>query len=565
MTGMRREAIAVGLLVFASCSIRLVAADPAARKAEKRQLVNPREVYREIKVPAGVESAVAQYFSSFRDYQELMLYHPKFGYYSSGRVSFTEDFETYPVLLAPYFGQMIAQQIFRMWEGMRRAGTLGHEEKFTIAEFGAGNGVLAETILDYVDQQAREDREGRWREMVSQLVYVCYDRAPALREAQLRRNARFARQFESRDGDATDFNRTIPAATLKGVVLSNEMLDVFGVQKVILSENGTAEAAFVAPFLPAKTWNQLKSRVAPALEQSITRGNRMIRNAILPSDPDSDVYLSREAFLQLLEFTAEWKDYISAARAIQFHELYLPARVIPELQEHLQRYAPMYAVEVARSGKGVVTYINLGEGRFIRGAAQALKVGYVITVDYGANWDGIMASTLPHMRTYGPGNLESVSNDLLAGLAAAHGPGSEGLAQAAPLPENSGRGNPDPYRSPTLNDLTTDVNFSYLAAEGQSSGLKAVFFGPQRALRSGTSISTKNTALQSASREKQLHSWREFETDPTFKVLVQQKSGTDDSYVYPESHNEALEVNEKGLNETQRKRAAEIEQKLRAQ
>ena len=59
----------------------------------------------------------------FRDFVELVLYHPKFGYYASGRVSFTVDYQTYPNVLAPYFGHMIAQQMFRMWRGMRQAGT----------------------------------------------------------------------------------------------------------------------------------------------------------------------------------------------------------------------------------------------------------------------------------------------------------------------------------------------------------------------------------------------------------------------------------------------------------
>ncbi len=508
-------------LVLAAICVASLTADSPSRKPDKRQLVNAREVYRELKLSPETESAVSQFFYAFRDFQELMLYHPKFGYYSSGRVSFTDDFQTYPSLLAPYFGQMISQQIFRMWEGMRRAGTLGAGERFTIAEFGAGNGVLAETILDYLDQQAREDREGRWRDLVSQLVYVCYDRAPALREAQLRRNARFGRQFEARDGDATDLLRTVPPASLKGVIVSNEMLDVFGVQKTIVSESGTAEAAFVVPSLPRKAWSQLQSRLSPVLQQMITGGDKMIRSVLLADESDSELYLNRQAFLAFLESTAEWKDYVAAARAIQFHEVYVPARVVPELAEHLQHYASAYAAEVARSGKGVVTYINLGEGKFIRDAAQALQAGYVITVDYGSNWDGIMATTLPHMRTYGPGNIESASNELLAGLAAAHG---DGNGDATLAPDTSGRGNPDPYRSPTLNDITTDVNFSYLAAEGETSGLKTAYFGPQRALRSGTSISaSKSGSIQVTNRERQLNSWRDFDTDPTFKLLVQEK------------------------------------------
>jgi len=34
---------------------------------------------------------------------------------------------------------------------------------------------------------------------------------------------------------------------LKGVVLSNELLDNFSVHKVILSADGSVEAAFIAP------------------------------------------------------------------------------------------------------------------------------------------------------------------------------------------------------------------------------------------------------------------------------------------------------------------------------
>jgi SAM-dependent MidA family methyltransferase len=176
---------------------------------------------------------VKDYFFSFRDYQDLMLFHPKFGYYSSGFVSFVGDWTTYPVVLKPYFGQMIAEQIFRMWDGMRRAGTLAGDEPCTIAEFGAGDGSLAETILDYIAQRSKTAADKRWLDFAGQAVYACYDRSPALSAAQRQRNARFGKRFEARVGDAADPTAMIAPGGLKGIVLSNEMLDNFSVHKVI--------------------------------------------------------------------------------------------------------------------------------------------------------------------------------------------------------------------------------------------------------------------------------------------------------------------------------------------
>ena len=137
-----RALIALGP-ILAAFHAPLLGADPPIVKVGGRRLANPREVRHEIKAAPGAEAAVKDYFPSFFDYQDLMLFHPKVGYYASGRVNFTTDYSTFPDMLAPYFGQMIAEQIFRMWDGMRHAGTLSPNEQFTIAEFGAGNGTLA--------------------------------------------------------------------------------------------------------------------------------------------------------------------------------------------------------------------------------------------------------------------------------------------------------------------------------------------------------------------------------------------------------------------------------------
>src|SRR5579863_7373767 len=209
----------------AAALLLLWTAGPAISQNARGPLINAAQIHRELRVTPGSEAAVKDLLPSFLDYQDIVLFYPKIGYYSSGRVSFSSDYRTFPIVLAPYFGEMIAEQIFHMWDGMRAAKTLAPSDTFTIAEFGAGDGAMAESILDYIDAQSQRSADPRWRQFADQLVYACYDRSPALSASQLQRNARFGKRFAAREGDATDPVATIPAESLKGVILSNELPD----------------------------------------------------------------------------------------------------------------------------------------------------------------------------------------------------------------------------------------------------------------------------------------------------------------------------------------------------
>src|SRR5438105_3417359 len=93
--------LATVLTVAGSVSITSLAAD--------RQLLNSWEVRDEIKLAPGVNpAAVKDYFPSFYDYLDTVLFHPSAGYYSAGRVNFAEHYRTFPIALSPSFGQMVA-------------------------------------------------------------------------------------------------------------------------------------------------------------------------------------------------------------------------------------------------------------------------------------------------------------------------------------------------------------------------------------------------------------------------------------------------------------------------
>lgn len=491
-------------------------------------LLNPWEVHNEIRVDASAAAAVKQIFPSFLEYQDLVMFHPTFGYYASGRVDFVQDYRTFPDALSPYFGHMIAEQVFKMWEGMRKAGTLNETERFTIAEFGAGDGALAESILDYTDRRAAED-DG-WSRFRRQIVYACYDRSPALSAAQRKRNARFGSRFEAREGDATDPTATIPVASLKGVVLSNELPDAFSVHKVIFSLDGSLEVGFVAPALTPTGWKKLEHDFPAALRKRFKSEDATIQHQIFGRKRDDSVYLSRSGFVALLEALSPAHDYAAKLEALEFHEIYLPIETVPELAEHVRKFVPEYAHEIARSNKGFAGYINLGEGRFIQGAGQILKSGYVFTIDYGSNWDTVSPLEFGHFRAYGPGSQVDHS---------------------------------DPYHSPTLNDMTTDVNFSHVAEEGKGASLRPVFFGPQHNLIAATPV-----VLETAPPDRELadyNAWvNNFYTWDVYKVLIEQKENTDPSYSFPGTDAEPLTVNSEDLTAAQQELQQNMEHQLAA-
>jgi SAM-dependent MidA family methyltransferase len=518
-----------------------------AGQASSRGVRNAHEIYRELAIDPGSVGRVKDFFPSFHDYHDMVMFHPKFGYYASGRVSFSDDYQTYPIVLAPYFGQMIAEQLFRMWDGMRQSGTLAPTDTFTIGEFGAGDGALAESILEYIQTQA--GRGPAWTEFARQAKYVCYDRSPALNRVQKARNERFGSRFDAQVADATDLTATIKPGSLKGVVLSNELPDAFSVHKVMLTTTDVPEVAFVAPSLSASAWLRIRPLVSADLAAGVEDGDTAVERTFFRGVRSPDVYLTKSTFASLLEATVERKDYESIAAALEFHEIYVPASTIPELAAHLRRYAKAYADVLARDNRGILTYVNLGVEKMIQGSAQILAAGYVVTIDYGSGWNGILSNDgTNHLRTYGP--ARRVANAGMDGME------DDGIDEI----ETS-----DPYDSPTLNDLTTDVNFSLLDVEGRQAGLRTLFFGSQKALQSGTAVSLDEVPEQARrdNRVNQYLAWaRDFRLPGVFKVIIQQKDGTDGRYQFPDDKPEPLEPHGAALTPAQQQLAAAIEQRL---
>src|SRR5438105_15419652 len=87
----------------------------------------------------------------FARFMELALYHPKHGYYASGRASIGRrgDFFT-NVSIGPLFGKLLAAQFAEIWE------KLGRPRDLKIVEQGAHDGAFATDVLTALRESASD-------------------------------------------------------------------------------------------------------------------------------------------------------------------------------------------------------------------------------------------------------------------------------------------------------------------------------------------------------------------------------------------------------------------------
>jgi SAM-dependent MidA family methyltransferase len=150
---------------------------------------------------------------SFRDFMEMALYFPGYGYYTSDRqkIGKSGDFYTSPYLTG-LFGEMIGGQLEEMWQILGR-------KPFTVVEYGAGTGLLCRDILSRLKQN---------EELYDKLQYVIIEKSGSMRA----RERELLPLFEKVSW--TDSIRDIPAVT--GCILSNELVDNFAVDQVVMED-----------------------------------------------------------------------------------------------------------------------------------------------------------------------------------------------------------------------------------------------------------------------------------------------------------------------------------------
>jgi len=134
-------------------------------------------------------------------FMEQALYHPKHGYYSSGRAVIGRKGDYFTnVSVGPLFGQLMAAQFLEIWE------RLGKIDNFTIVEQGAHDGQFARDVLTELRVMSPE--------FFSALRYRIIEPFPVLQDRQSQTLESFRDKVEW--GALERFS---------GVHFSNELLD----------------------------------------------------------------------------------------------------------------------------------------------------------------------------------------------------------------------------------------------------------------------------------------------------------------------------------------------------
>jgi SAM-dependent MidA family methyltransferase len=163
---------------------------------------------------------------TFAWFMEQALYHPEFGYYSSGRARIGRRGDYFTnVSVGPLFGKILAAQFAEMWERM------GRPDDFMVVEQGAHNGDFARDVLEAVRE--------RWPDFFAAVRYGFVEPFTVL-EAQQRE---VVRDFCEK---ATWWRSLDEMPPFSGVHFSNELLDSMPVRLVTRDDGGEWQEKFVA-------------------------------------------------------------------------------------------------------------------------------------------------------------------------------------------------------------------------------------------------------------------------------------------------------------------------------
>jgi SAM-dependent MidA family methyltransferase len=177
---------------------------------------------------------------TFADYMDMVLYHPEYGYYSSNTIKIGfkgGDFFT-SVSLGSDFGDLLAVQFLQMWV------ILGQPVPFYLVEMGAGQGLLALHILEYIQQHHPD--------FFAVLQYIIIEKSPGLQQEQQQRLQDFSVNWCSWD--------EISPNSIIGCFFSNELVDALPVHQFIL-ESGELQEIYVT--IPEENINPPLSPLSP--------------------------------------------------------------------------------------------------------------------------------------------------------------------------------------------------------------------------------------------------------------------------------------------------------------
>ena len=237
----------------------------------------------------------------FAEFMELALYWPAGGYYAGRPAAAAPfgpagDYYTSP-LAHPAFGALLAVQLYQGWQ------LLDYPHPFIVVELGAGNGLLSRDIVAAAAQLPNGFGNG--------LRYLCLDRC----------NPAGSPYETGSDGTARITAARLPLRGLRGVILSNELLDAFPVHQVKM-EGGQLREVHIAVDDSGSLTETLAAPSTPALAARLEE-----LNISLAEGQTAEINLQLD----------DWAEEVAAALAAGFVLTIDYGRPAAELYDHQLR------------------------------------------------------------------------------------------------------------------------------------------------------------------------------------------------------------------------------------
>lgn len=243
---------------------------------------------------------------SFRDYMELCLYHPSYGYYMREQMKIGKQGDFYTsASIGSVMGDMIADMALRYFENSTS------REMLTLVEWGGGDGRLAEQVLSRI--QAMNEA------MVDRMELIMIEHSPHHRALQQQRLAgRRVRWM-----DEAEWRRAGPWRDV--YVWANELLDAFPIHRIKLL-NGEIQEVWVGWDEQRECFIELfKPPTEDVMEYIVRHQLRLVEEQL------GEINLAAESWIQQLAMNIEGGAITLIDYGDEADEIYAPHRKLGTL------------------------------------------------------------------------------------------------------------------------------------------------------------------------------------------------------------------------------------------
>lgn len=254
---------------------------------------------------------------TFAEYMELALYDSQYGYYNSGVVGIGAkgDFFT-SSSLGKDFGELLAIQFQEMWTN------LGCPQSFSIVEMGAGNGELAQDILNHI-------RESDNLSFAKALRYIIIEESKALIKVQ--QALLIPRNFNNLNWQNWS---DISGKSIVGCFFSNELVDSFSVHRITKNQHQFQEIYLEL------TQNRLVETIHPPSTERLSQYFDLIGIDLLarqyPQDYRTEVNLNALDWLETMAAKLKQGYVLTIDYGYNAEKYYRPSRNQGTLQCYYQ-------------------------------------------------------------------------------------------------------------------------------------------------------------------------------------------------------------------------------------